>query len=142
LAQNAALNKTDKFLQKQFVESVLNNSKLSVNGGGNQQGIAAGNSNSFVDIPAFVKKASIERYGSGLYNRFIAPSSMEAKEDISASFGGTSVYFNRAPSLESLNYAFLLKTKELLREAVEQAPDMETEVHYELLLHKIEKHIQ
>ena len=139
---NETLNKTDKYMQKAFVESVLSKSKLLGGSNGNQQAIAFSDEYSHIDLPQFIKEQRIDLYGGGLYSRYIAPVEYEANGETSATFGGTSIHFNMRPSLEDLNYAYLMKTKKLLEESIADAPDMETEVHYELLLHKIEKNIQ
>jgi hypothetical protein len=139
--EDKSLNQTDKYLQKAFVESVLKKSKLLEQNGGNQQGIAFNEEYSHIDIPQFAKEQSIDLYGQRLFNRYITSAEYGADREISATFGRTSISFNLPPSLEDLNYAYLMKIKKLLQDAIENAPDMKTEVHYELLLRKIEKNI-
>lgn len=139
--EGKSLNKTDKYMQKAFVESVLSKSKVLEQNGGNGQAIAFSEDNYQIEIPQFVKEQSIDLYGQGLFDRYITPAEYGADRETSATFGGTRVNFNLRPSLEDLYYSYLMDVKTLLEEAVETAPDMKTEVHYELLLHKIDKNI-
>jgi len=133
---NATLDKTDRALQKAYIQSLIQKSNLLKGGSGNPSTFAA-QTHEEISLPDFVRRKSINEYGYNLYDQFISPVDDIHSGPISASFGGTSIRFNVRPSLESLYYSYLLKTKSLMEKALKKTYDKTTKMHYRLLLQKI-----
>ncbi len=133
----------DKDIQKAFVKSIIEGSDLAKAEAGGKSALAA-NSLTGIQLPEFVKQKSIQDFGYEGFNEYLNPCYSEASFDSDpvSGFSGTTISFSLKPSLESLYYGYLLETKSLLERAVRTTRDNETKVHYQLLLHQIEKTIR
>jgi len=134
---NATLDKTDRVLQKAYIQSLIQKSDLSTAGSSNSSAFA-GQASDGISLPDFVRRKSIHEYGYHLFDQFISPPPDHIHSDpISASFGSTTIRFNVRPSLESLYYSYLMKAKSLMEQALVKTYDNATKMHYRLLLQKI-----
>lgn len=134
-----AINSAEKDIQKAFVKSIIKGSDLASAEEGGKKSIAA-NYLQGIQAPEFVKQKNIEDFGYQGYNDYMNPNtSMNVANPVAGFPFGTTVSFNLMPSLENLYYRVLLDTKTLLKKRLKSCRDEETKLHYQLLVHQIEK---
>jgi len=138
--QKPTLSKTERELQKAYIQSAITKSGL---GGQGSTGAFTFTGDTFkgIPLPDFVKQQGIADYGRGLYQKYLSLSSAydHALNPVAASFGRADIHFNTRPVLQHVHYTYLMKVKSLMEDAVESAADADTGMHYELLLRNIEK---
>lgn len=136
--RNKSLDETDRYLQKAFVQSVIDKSNVPEVGDGDGHSVAGlSRVAKPITAPDFVRDFFVEKYGLGLYEQWIAPSGLPQQSPVSATFGGPDLHFLSPPSLDSLYYQYLLKVQSLLKKVIPKTRDRVTKVHYELLLQNI-----
>lgn len=134
------LNQTDKYLQRRYIRSTL--TKSGVTTGDDAESLqASALQHRTIQVPEQVESYWRDELGHSLYTRYLHPESDREvrldKEELSASFGSRSVHFNLLPSLESVHFQYLLRTKALLERAVDEAYDSATQSHYRFMLRSI-----
>lgn len=141
---NEPLNEVDIELQKAFVGTAVENSKLPVEGAEEPKNAVSITSNT----STFIKK-----YNSIIDTRLYLPDQIDGtislntdeynlgynSEEVSASYDGGTVHFGVGPPMDLLSYEYLHKVQSLLKEKIEQTADANIEAHYRLLLHQLEK---
>ena len=134
-----AINDVDKDLQREFVQFIIQASKLEKSNPGSKTAI----NEEFqygVDFPEFVKQKSIAEFGYDGFNEYFNPCQVHADNHPVSGFGlGLTINFNLGASLESLYYKVLLSSKSTLEKGVRTARDNDTGLHYQLLLYQINK---
>lgn len=136
--QKATLTEAEREFQKAYVQALIEKSGLAEVEGSSQYAFSKDQFKG-IRLPDFVEQQSISDFGDGLYQKYLSPANAHARDSVSASFGNADIRFNSKPVLENLNYTYLMKVKSLLEEAVGDATDDDTEMHYEFLFHKLKK---
>lgn len=132
--------KGEKEMQKAFINSIIKNAKLITPIRGGQAGQSADGFRG-VRLTDIMEEARMGRRNAGGLTEvdFSYPFADNASGSETEGFGGSLVNFNLQPSLESMYFVQLTNCKELLSRRVADAGDKETEMHYRLLLNKIDK---
>lgn len=138
------LTATDKYLQRNLIRTIIIRSGVSPEGEETAFNNFTEESNS-IRMPVSVEKYWRNELGNSLYDRYLTPQKninvLHDESELLASFRGRSVHFNLRPSLESIHYQYLLRTKSILERAVDEAYDSETRSHYRLLLHTLNNNL-
>ncbi|WEK34714.1 MAG: zinc-dependent metalloprotease [Candidatus Pseudobacter hemicellulosilyticus] len=124
-------NKAEKDVQKAYVAAIIKESKLAPSGAGDASAITD-------DAFTGIQLPGLHMADGCAHTELPGKAAFGAADPISG-FRSLSINFNRAPALESLYYAKILATRQLLTAAVARTADKETAMHYRLLLHQIEK---
>ncbi|CAL1517998.1 hypothetical protein MMC2321_01738 [Chitinophaga sp. MM2321] len=127
---------TDREMQKAYVAGLIKQSKLSPANSGKPNGI------------------QLQENEGGFQGTFTIPGITDMEPTCSHSgdnipetapyqaFGGGSVQFSLAPSMEAAYYAQLKSCQSLLKATVAKTTDTTTRMHYRLLLEQIEKSLK
>lgn len=121
--KNGRCDVTDREMQKAYVTALIKQSRL--------MPATSGNASSLQDMDTFSGSFKLTGFEAN------EPACMHVEPY--QAFGGRSVRFNLAPSLEASCYAQLKNCQTLLKGAVVKTTDMNTRMHYRLLLDQIEK---
>ncbi|WP_127124990.1 zinc-dependent metalloprotease [Pseudoflavitalea rhizosphaerae] len=132
--QNKTLSNAEKEIQKAFVKSMLKESKLVAPVKATTTGFSGeAKERISIQLPGLPGAHTL---GCDHTPALQHPRNVQ---EFAGAFGGFTVNFNRAPSLESQYYMQLVQCKKLLNIAAVKTADQETRMHYRLLLHQIEK---
>ena len=134
-----AINAVDKELQKGFVKFVVEGSKIEQTKPGEAKAFNA-NTRYGIDLPDFVKRQNIADFGYEGFNEYFNPLHIHADNTPVFGFGlGITVNFVSAVSVESLFYKAILDSQTALKKGLRTVRDKDTKLHYQLLLHQINK---
>lgn len=132
--KNKIPGKTERELQKAYVQAVIKNAKLIAPSTGGAQAAAITDLFHGIQLPGAATKTAIEGCGHPAHHATVNPL------DPVAGFGYFyTISFSLMPQFESLYFGQLTETKKLLQTAIPQTADKETLMHYKLLLHQIDK---
>jgi hypothetical protein len=126
-----------KEMQKTFIASVIKGTNLVPAQAGNKSAIT-GNYLYGIELPEFVKQKNIADFGYEGFAEYLDPCNTHFNAR-PAGFGGLNVQFAKPVTLESLYYQVLLDSKKVLENSLKNTGDQETRIHYQLLLHQIQK---
>lgn len=133
------LSNAEKDIQKAFVKSIIKGSGLVKDEAKGGSAIAMDYLYG-IQLPEFVAEKNRADFGNSGYEEYLNPvnTRMDANPVAGFSFGSTVSFYLR-PGLEILHYKVLLNSRSLLQKKIKTCRDAETKIHYQLLLHQIQK---